>query len=77
MIFFIFPRKNGLTFHANCLLLTCIYFFHFAHHIYEGEVIHFLRETTTVKIVLLPSEKGSTLKGKSLLPVRGSSFLLE
>ena len=29
----------------------------------------------TVKIVLLPSEKGSTLKGKNLLPLGVNSFL--
>ena len=32
---------------------------------------------TTVKIVCLPSEKGSILKGKNLLPQGANSFLLE
>ena len=43
-----------------------------------------LRETdalsgkaTLSKIVFLPSEKGSTLKGKNLLPLGANSFLLE
>ena len=35
-------------------------------------------ETTLLKVFWLPSEKGSTLKGKNLLPVFGAnSFLLE
>ena len=31
----------------------------------------------SIKIVLLPSIKGSTLKGKNLLPRGANSFLLE
>ena len=34
-------------------------------------------ETTFVKFVYLPSENGSTLKGKNLLPRGANSFLLE
>ena len=34
-------------------------------------------ETTLSKFFWLPSEKGSTLKGKSLLPMGANSFLLE
>ena len=31
----------------------------------------------TVKLFCFPSEKGSTLKGKNLLPLGANSFLLE
>ena len=34
-------------------------------------------EVTLSKVFCLPSEKGSTLKGKNLLPVGANSFLLE
>ena len=32
---------------------------------------------TTIRIDFSPTEKGSTLKGKNLLPVGANSFLLE
>ena len=35
------------------------------------------REETLTKLILLPSEKGSTLKGKNLLPKGANSFLLK
>ena len=35
------------------------------------------RETTLSKLILLPSEKGSSLKGKNLLPLGANSILLE
>ena len=36
-----------------------------------------LSREETVKIVLVPSEKGPTLKGKNLLPSGANSFLLK
>ena len=36
-----------------------------------------LRETNIYKLFCLPSKKGSTLKGKTLLPFGANSFLLE
>ena len=36
-----------------------------------------LLEITVSKVFCLPSEKGSTLKGKNLLPVGANSFYLE
>ena len=41
------------------------------------ELIHIKGRQLYIKIVLLPSEKGSTLKGKNLLPVGANSFLLD
>ena len=35
----------------------------------------FTRETTLAKLFLLPSEKGSSLKGKNLLPRGANSFI--
>ena len=37
----------------------------------------FSREITLSNLILSSSEKGSTLKGKNLLPVGANSFLLE
>ena len=34
-------------------------------------------ETTLLELFLLPSEKGSILKGKNLLSMRANSFFLE
>ena len=38
---------------------------------------YIFKENNFVKIILLSSEKGSTLKGKNLLPLGANSFLLE
>ena len=37
----------------------------------------FSEEATPSKLFCIPSEKGSTLKGKNLLPMGANSFLLE
>ena len=42
----------------------------------RGMVI-FSREVTLLRLFFLPSGKGSTLKGKNLLPLGANSFLLE
>ena len=44
--------------------------------VFNGKCISF-KGGNSVKIVLPPFRKGSTLKGKNLLPLGANSFLLE
>ena len=43
---------------------------------FQGQLIHFQGDSS-VKLILLPFEKGSALKGKNLLPLGANSFALE
>ena len=46
------------------------------HNVIKGDA-YIVRVGNSVKLILLPSEKESSLKGKNLLPVGANSFLLE